>query len=372
MQDSRDLLELLASDPEDQIPLSIFVRLLEKHFGFQNSEQLKRGIASRIISSATLLTSTILAEYSNCENHYSEFQGWMILCSTILGFKERWKLKEKYWKKEFEVAFTLAINSLENLFDEVESLDELLVEDVIDDVFVIRSRLTLLFGLLATRNLLVNNSDGDFLDRYWKEHNERLQIAGEFTFPFYLSAYFYFKQKGLQVTALEVIKQYLATILSTHINESIGGTPTPYYDEQQIFLHVLGNRRDRINDSFWNRSYTVLPIINLLALEGEYEFLKSCWNPITKIQHEEILADDPWEYYRYRIDLGVVKSFQYPFPTDKKFLAEKASTTDKEYIFPCFDKYPLFHMALLLVYPHRANQHLVKSLYNYFLLKTYQ
>lgn len=102
-----------------------------------------------MISSTSNLCSLGVAFYTEQNKHVAIIEDWFLYIMQIMWFAEIYKLEKECYNKAIEIAETIIIQTLENLYEEVKVKNELVMEGVSQDVCVYRYRTTIILGLSA-------------------------------------------------------------------------------------------------------------------------------------------------------------------------------------------------------------------------------
>src|SRR5262249_2493203 len=133
----------------------------------------------RLVSSAALLCSLATSSYTKANNHVAIIEAWTIYLFSVLGTIEKKNLQRKRYSNEIEIAQTIIIDTLKNLFDEIRDKGELLHGDLMTDAFVFRHRITILLGLIAYLGMVSEQNEKEPIKLFLDKHITDMGMWGE-------------------------------------------------------------------------------------------------------------------------------------------------------------------------------------------------
>lgn len=360
-------LEILLADGKDMLPK-------EKLFNFLNGTFYKelsgRPIHPKyVVLSAPVLVSLLLNKYQNADNHFAMVEAWVITAGMILSFAVKKGLKDKDWKESFNLIFDEIEYRLECLKEEFLTRPNLLEGNSLGDGGqVYRARATLLMGTLAAYEL--NKIDADehyqveqqFLERCkFYIDSRKLTILGESTFAYLYNLIRLLEKAGDTDTASLVTREYLETVVQVNGRSSqSNGLPNPYYSLDVVLEASLVGNEELAELDFRRSSYTLLPVLLMLAKRGQRAVVADNWRNISHIFFNEFIPEHPEDAFLFRADSGVNQSLK---PKPEQSWAElQAWAVSSQDIPELYTQNLKFLRFMTLVYPYRINSTIFRCL----------
>ena len=377
------LLEMALKNKDQFIPSELldFKLLLEFQLndgvGFLDKEKFARLIGSivekekvstreekRLVSSAALLCSLALSNYSKLNNYVAVIEGWVIYQAHVLGLAEKKNRKIETFFEELDLADKIINFSLLDLVDEINDHTHLLVGDLNQDAFVYKYRVTILMGLVAYLGIKCwfNESvdvDRNYLLQILQRFEEHMGVWGEAAVPFFLNIYWFYLLEGKKDDAYRIIFLLLNFIV-IYGSDPVIMLTNFYYSAESTMLQLLEGKREANQAIVQHRgSFVLETILHLVTKEELKESVKSFWNPISKFYFEEFKMERAGDFYMWRIPKG--KTITKHPPATKKWseLRNEANKLVETSIANALKDYPHYIPLFLIVYPHRLNPNIV-------------
>ena len=326
----------------------------------------------RAIASAAILCAIATSSFSNENNHVAEIEAWIMYLSYVFALAEKWKLPDKAYKSEFEIAKQSIYNSLANLCDEIREQGHLVEGDPLADSYVYRVRVTWLLGLMSIYALwrrsdeVPKDETDDFLREFCKEKRHQLELWGEAAIPQFLAFFWHFRKIDSTPEPEFLLGRLIASICK--LNRPGGNTflANPYYEAEDILPYILspilGPTEKPLTYDFTGKSYALEGLVHLFVRRNWKQTMKFLWPGVTRIANVSFEPKNFSDFYRWRNQEGtnkiVVPKRTQEWEALKALAFESAGTN----IPPSIKDYPILLLLFLCVYPHRTNAEILRWL----------
>lgn len=362
LADTREFLNLLASNGADLFPKKSFCQFLETWM-FQ--ESMSSPTAKSLISASIVLVAQLVQPFESLQNWFAVFECWTCTSSSILRLAAKKSLAVPEWKQSYDLAMLGAMNALRSLKEECLSRSDMLEGSPIGDGgYLYRARVVMVLGVLSALELSETHSsqrqEHDQTLKEWVIGNvEHLWYWGESAFPYYASIVRYLEVVGENARSREILETILHRTVSCNEPRSPGGIPDPYVSASDVISDVLHVADDPMDlQRFTGLAYALEAVVQMIARRGYRDLLEKSWPAISRVQLAEVIPDDPSDYFSWHIEKGVHRS---PFPAATQSYGElrnqSRSIACDELPYPGIarDLLPFW----LMVCPHRASSRLV-------------
>ncbi len=190
----------------------------------------------------------------------------------------------------------------------------------------------------------------------------KIGIWGESAFPHLLIIYLYHRRTNFEGQSSDLLKMYLSLLIAVNGDDREVLFPNPYYSLEEVLLFIYGDQAVQIEEKFKGDSYTIDACIQLLAREGEKEFLAENWGPITKISQSKFTPESHYEWFRNRCDHGTYDTVLIEFPTQYTDLVKTAAEINRVRFPKLIDDFRKLIPLFLILMPHRLEAEIVKYL----------
>jgi hypothetical protein len=201
----------------------------------------------------------------------AEFEAWTMLFAYVLGFVEKNKLPSKVWHQVAALLSESMFNALGRLCDETSKRKRLIEGDALADRHVQRVRITALLGLFAlyaiwrrSRGIEPDETER-FLEKFNRERSNQLWLWGEAAAPQFFAAYFYRRTIDASLSTEGMLAAIVRGICARNRRRDEKGLPSPYYDAEQVLLHLLGDEENQIKERFVGSPYSLEAFWTLLV-----------------------------------------------------------------------------------------------------------
>lgn len=362
--DERTFLELYLEQGNGPLPKQKLASLFESTMSFQikKGRMPSREKCSRAIASCALLCASAISPFSNRDNHAAEFEAWALYFSYVLGLAERWKLPEKYWKFELDIASKSMYNALGRLCEELMNRSHYVEGDALSDQPFYRVRMTYLLGLMSIYALWrqrMGEDEGDhdnFLREFCLKNSNKIELWGEYAIPQCIVFYFYLRKINpshhVDFLLLELIRA-ISSQNKTRGNEL--SIPDPYYDVDDIFPYYLKLEPKPFEYSFKGSSYSLESLVHLFVRTNFKQHMIRFWPVVSRVAFASFEPKHRWGYYLWRCKEGLNK-IEVPPPTQSWNALKAQSLENHGQGAPrLLKKFPMEYLCYLCVYPHRLN-----------------
>ena len=367
----KTLLEMFLESGQGVLPKEKLVSLFESTFPLKladSENEPSKTHCERVIASAAILCAIAISSFSNEKNHVAEIEAWVLYISYVLALAERWRLSDRAYKDEFEIATQSIYNSLANLCDEIKERGYLIEGDPLADSYVYRVRVTWLLGLMSIyalwrgdKNLLKDRTD-NFLREFCEEQQKQLLLWGEAAIPQRLAFLWYFRKINATRKPDDALSDLISLICKLNGPEGRGLLANPYYEAENILPHILGVAEEPLMDSFRRESYALEGLIHLYVRRNWKQRMKSLWPSVTRIMYQSFEPENSCDFYRWRNRAGAHKTVSPKPMQEWDELKALASESDGACIPPSIKKHPILLLLFLCVYPHRMNAEILRWL----------
>ncbi len=355
-------LNFFLKDGKGNIDKKDLSNLFESIFKLENNKNIPRPQCLRRISSASLLCSLCLTNYSNEDNSFAEIEAWTIYISYVFSFIEKHKIPFSYIQNDFNIAFTSIKDSLTQINKELKDREHIIEGDILSDQPVFRFRVNILISLMSLfwiwrryDGIIEDKSiDGEihsFINRY----KSKILFWGEAAIPQFLSYYWFFRKTDATPAPDFFLYGLIKSICSLNKLRSERALPNPYYQAEDLMPYLFGFANIPLDDSFDGMSFSIEGLLHLFTRKLWKQRLKLLWPEISKINIEVFEYKYKYHFYRWNNREGSLKSIFFKSRQDWKELSESANENSGISLPPTIKKFPVLLLLFLIVYPHRMN-----------------
>jgi hypothetical protein len=359
LEDFHLFLELNLSDGIDFLPKEKYFNFFYKTIFKDTTKQ--KSDAINAISSSIILASYLLNPYQLKKNFYALFEGWVSLAGYIVQYANKIGLKREDFNESMNLVFSEIIRNLFMLKDETLKREDFLEGDLHGDGGLIyKARVTIVLGGLAALETYLHSEDEKYvLDRKLleliKQNIQFIWFWGESAFPYFFSLIKYLELNNEGKIAKDLLNGIFLFILNINSPRKNIGIPSPYYSVSDIFEVIFKIDAKKIDFSqFSGGSYTLGPIILMLARRGERELLEKNWRKLSHIQLKEFKPDNIEDTFLWCTDSG---SNQTEFPkATQSWACLVKEASDLGEVPELYEEYSNLLHFFILVCPHRVNK----------------
>jgi hypothetical protein len=324
--------------------------------------------ARRLITSISVLTAVVLERFQRKENHYAEFEAWIVCLSSALQISERMKLRKREYQPQISLIIEAALGALERLCDEVMKNPGCSQGSPFSDCRIRDTRMTLIAGALSTYALWRHwrherpSERDEFVKTFTRNCISNLKIPGECAAPSILALALY---RGTVSGCLDkeaVLLNYLNAVIHTSLDKKSQGLPSPYQDYDTSLLTRMGIDDKLFKESFVGISHSAKSFFDLLVRTNLKQRCRALWPDYSRLNQEEFIPQSPVERYRWRNDKGVTETRMVPPRQNWKPLVAAAKECFANGWPRLLRQDPGMVLAFCLVYPHRLNAEIARWL----------
>jgi hypothetical protein len=361
LTDIKSFLEIFLLDGNGNIPKDKFSRLIINSLPFGRAKVPVKEL-QRHITATSIISASAISSFSLQNNHFAEFESWVIFLSIVLSIVEKNNFNIKFFLNQITIIENAIYNSLKRICLEFISLDgKLKIENEMSEAILNRERHTCLLGLMGLYGLwrkhlkIVEDEEDIFIKKYYNNCYQLLSLWGEYSIPQFLSTYFYIRKIDATPKPDFLLYGIINAITFNNKRKTERWLANPYYSLEEIYTYIINIEDKPFKYSFKGSSYTLESIVHLFVRTNWKQTMKSVWPDVTRIFFESFMPDNMWEYYFWKCDTG--KNITKIIPSLKEWNdLKKESYENKGLEIPDLIKgFPLLYLAFLIVYPHRIN-----------------
>jgi len=357
--DIKTYLELFLEDGKGMLNKYNLGELLKNTY-FKEDNELSKTEVLRAISSASLITASAISNYTIENNHFAEFEAWVMYLSYTLAIAEKNNLNLSEISSELNIAKNSIYNSLSRLCDELSDRNEYLVGTG-DDIPLYWIRITNLAGLMSLyglwRKIEENepNHQDEFIKKFLLKYERKLYLWGEYAVPQGLAYYLYSLSTDSTLRSDFILLEMISTIMSNYFKNHDVIFPNPYYNVEDIFDHILKIAKEPLDDSFDSTTFTLEGLMHLFNRKNWKQRLKVLWIQYSHYSIRKFVPKNIWEYYFWRCKDGIEKTDMVPLKEEWNSFKEKAFECEGTEIPSLIKNYPILYLCFIIVNPHRLN-----------------
>ena len=362
LSDFKIFLELILSDGHELLnkeQMSLFLESILFSKAKSKSE-LKRKIASSV-----LLTQYVLQPYQSVDNYISILEGWTMLCAYILALVEKTGLKEKYWRKSFDLILEKVNSQLEPLKEEFFSRTDF-TEGSWDGGLIYKSRITIVLGWISAHELYKKQIDNSYIiDKrvydYIQQNYEGLTwFWGESSTPFFVMMNFLVNEFDDKLLSNRIIWRLIIDIIFDNEFREGTGKPDPYFSSKDVLRDIYQISNSKIDrNSFLGSSYHLASLVDVLVRRNKRKVLEFLWKRIFPIRMCEFNPQPSWKMLFWDCKEGKQIEKYYKTPQSWKELEDEENKWGNSGIPKVLHDNP-FMYYFLITYPHRLTQNTLK------------
>lgn len=383
LRNTNTLLNIYLESGSEELSLEKMHTLLSTTLGLDSEVKLewKEAEVKRSISSAALITSICLKNFSLRMNHYSVIIGWALFALYAIATCERYKLDfVKNAKPAVDLAVEEIFNKLKDLCCELNDREYYFQGEALVDSVVYRGRYTLLVSLMSIYGLWLKElgeTAPDFLNSFISLELAEIDFWGEGIIPQLLVYYWYIRNKdatmGPDLALIKIINKLAKIKLSERIDTSKNGhiLAGPYYKFDDVIRYRFGLPlssvgEDLENDTAQGYSFFIESLFHLIAKKNLKQTCKILWPEISKLISVKFEPGTKWEYCLWRSKSGKETMKKFPLRQEWDEVLKEASESEAEMIPDVLKEYKYLLLLLIVMFPYRATPSLIRYLGNEF------
>ncbi len=383
IREMKDVLELFLNDGLSLFPKEKYARIIQTMLPYnytKNNKKPSMAARNRATSSASLLTSIVLSNFSKNENFVAEFEAWTIYLSYVFSIVDRWSTSQQSYSNEINIAKTAIEHALINLVDEIRERKHFVEGDASVDAPYYRIRITWVIGILSAFGIKrrIESQKDDELDNTIKtfvlDHITEMVIWGESAIPSYLSVFWYLKKIGKYTSANHFLYGVINSIVVGHSNEE-KYIANPYYQAIDLIPYMLDDQLAEVcplpyrvstkpfEDNSKGISYTLESLLDIIVRENWRLHFKVIWPSASRIMSRKFRYKKTWHYYWWRCgeEGQEVVTLRHPTQSWQK-LRKDTSDVSGNILPKSMKESPYYVLYHLLVFPHRISPSVIRWL----------
>jgi len=349
--DFKVLLEFLLEDGKGMLNKEKLAGLLELAL---KDEELSQNKYKEKINNAALLVSVISSNFTAQQNHFGIFEAWTMYLSYLMRFAERNQLAVTLYHSEYQLAKQMTIDSLEELWTEIQERKDFLTGNYLEDSFFHGYKKTMLLGamsLLGLHHLFAGTKfDHHKLAHFIEQHFYETKIWGESAHAYTLCTYWYFKKVDATDKSAEFLKALINGIIEVN---KVDGLANPYYGVEDCALHNFLNQDTVEIDK--KHSYYLEGFINLLVLQNYKNEIRFLWRDISYFVFKDFRLNETSDFYCWRNKLGKEHSVLPKLKQEWQELIDQSKESEGKDLPLSLKNDPVLYPQLLLIMPHRSS-----------------
>jgi hypothetical protein len=291
------LLEMLVEQGNGDFPIKRANSMLADVLGLQPGNKPKFSAANlrRRVTSAALMTSISLKNFSRNENHVAIVAAWTQYCVAAIAACNRHNFSfDKNAAVAVKIVEMAIKDSLVDLAAEVIDRRDLVEGDAMVDGPFYRARYTLVMALLSLLWFWLEEDWPDDLDKgafekFLVEGRDELYLWGEGAMPQALSYYWFRRRVVVGMETENFLVQLLYATVSTDPTGRPQGLASPYWTYEDVTRHlmapILGSQQDEMRrEAIGGRSYFAEPLLHFLVRANRKRACVQLWPHVSRIQ----------------------------------------------------------------------------------------
>lgn len=364
LEDFDTFFKLYSSDGTGFFKKDLFAKFLQRTFIEQRFKQKSDKIHA--YSGSIVLTALLLDKFQRVNNHYSQFEAWVMLRAFLRWLSVCWTLPDQFVERTLGWLDSQVAWHLTSLKREVLARKDFFEGDIVGDGGPVYSmRKWLVLGSIAAFELYSGR-----VDKNYSIDSEVLTVIRESLplgfvcesmIPHLLSIMWLF-EKVDDVNIAPIIPEFmLAEIMNLNSPDQRFGLSNPYYAPEDVLQAGLTGDIERVDFSeFPGSSWGLEAVVHTLVRRDRRDILEENWKKLSHIGMQSFHPDCADDYWLWRVGEGVTRTDFLRTPESWRRLQTVASTSD-DIPDPIRNDLP-FLQLFLLVFPHRCSSLAVKAL----------
>jgi hypothetical protein len=375
IEETHTLLELLVDRGTGPYPAKKAQGMLGQLLGLRGPRP-KWGApeVKRRVTSAAILTSVSLQEFTARENHWAIASAWVQFACAAIAACDRFEISfDRNARAAVDLAAAAIEDALIDLAQEALSRGDLVEGDALTDAAFVRARRTLVVSAISLLWLWCEERgwpqelSRDETTSFLKLSTFQLYLWGEAAVPQLLSHYWFLRKShaGMAVDALLLLLIRAVTSVSP-AGQSVG-LPSPYWDFEAIARHslvpILGRDQDPMSDEGESgSSYFAEPLLHLLVRTNLKQACRELWPAVSRFMLAEFRPRKKWQFCLPEVDEGDNRQVQPPLRKEWSDLVEEARSVRCEVAPKALVDRPDLLALFTILFPYRATPDVVRRL----------
>ena len=370
-EESRSLLSLYLADGKGALDRGAFAKLIASVVMTKGAPP-KTEIGRRL-AAANLFASYALSPFYTAGNHWEIVQGWTITAAHLAWAADEAKLESRSWQPTFRLAVDAALAALDSLVVEALELSALGPGPFCELDEITRSRCTICAGAVAIRLLLALKNGAEWeleeqakhtIDQLFK--SGRPIIWGESAVPFFLASMWALDETRGDQSSDGILLSVLSAVTRSSGRRARSKLPPPYESADEALAKVFRQEFEGAEamDLQAAASYTLGPLVTIVARRLWRNQLAALWSLITKIDCVQLVADKPRDLllWHWGHERGSEQARRFAAPQSWAELLRDSRKGEDEALPSVLKRHFDFELLFLLTYPQRLVRPFVKHL----------
>ncbi|MGW1324265.1 hypothetical protein ACWD64_17225 [Streptomyces antibioticus] len=338
---------------------------------FQASHDVSRQRKVESIRASIVLCNYLLSLKHEAENHLGIIKGYVLLLASIYEFCDEHKIAGRLWKDSESLVYEAIEIQFRRLTGELQTLPDGYVQrkyGVLSEVVTHKIRCSELLGYISAFKSYYRLRHGqkpeisETLDSLTSSMIEHRALLGEVFIPYFVNYIADLHHEGKEAEAATHLTHLVVALSNSHLGEK-RGLPSPYYNLTESVNWALGRGR-RIEEDFQWRSHSMHALTLMSAHLGLRDVISSLWPVISRISREEMIPNEPRDYFFWRMENGTLYS-SFPDVTQSWAALQNEAAEDYSDSLPETLKDRKFFLPLFInAMPHRFNHRFALLLLN--------
>jgi hypothetical protein len=369
--DIRSFLTLYLAEGIGDFDSVSFAEFLKRLFPEQG---LSKTSVSRRIAAAGIFASYLLESFNLKTDHWSTFRGWTLTAAHQAWAAETYDLPSAAWESSFALTKAAAAASLKRLCEETLAERGLLPQGTELDEYT-RARNTIAASAVAAWHLIqlrhnfrpaTTDLAVSLVDRLVRK--ERLWFWGESAIPNILAVAWLLDRSGQTLLGERVLLEIIGGLAKRNQQLSANAFPSPHESPDDVLTGMFQQfpPKQRKPTQIAPASWSIEPLIHLLARRLRRQALASQWSEITRVDMATFSPARSADMLLWRCRTGEEATRLAGKPQSWRDLLVASRTNQLSELPSILRNDPDFSLMFMLSYPHRANRTLVKALDTWF------
>lgn len=332
-------------------------------------------VATKTAAELVLLGAHLVGPYQREENHVAEIEVWGLVVGQLMYLASQSSATRHAVAGSLALVETAIFQSMARLCAEVAARKTFVEGNGLADPYVYRTRMTYTIGFLACAVLYGRWLGKPLRDEgaalaFMRAHTRELFLWGEGAVPYLLAAGWALDTQGAPVSLEALacvmtqalgqsnrpIRQRATSTPSLGETERRRGLPDPYVSVEDALLKPLQATTSPFEPQYIGTSYSLEPLVFLLAKRMRRQFIQQVWSDVTRISLAIFRPDSPRDLWQWHNDTGTAEQRYVANPTSWRDLRKAALNPESGLIPPLSESYPHLLLVYTLVAPHRLNR----------------
>jgi hypothetical protein len=339
-----------------------------------NSEAPKAADLERRLSSAAVLLSVSLRNFSGAANHYAVSSAWTIFFAYAVAAYERRSMQPSTRLNEvLRIARSASLDALADLADEACSRSAMSEGNRWSDNEFIHARRTLVLSLISVLWLRCRIEKmrppqiGNW-ERQLPATFPPRSLWGEAAIPQMLALYWTFSIRDGGNTAERDLGNLLELVVGAQVGKAhIEPLAQPYYGIEDVVRHkyagLLPEHPDPLeDDKARGISFSATALLHLVVRANLKQTCKTIWPDYTRLAHRTFDPAEPWQFCLFRASEGNDNEVMVQSRGIWSELQAQAADCSTQGVPALLTSDPIMLLLFIIAVPQRATPSVVRYL----------